>query len=151
MPDGRKATSRNPIENAAAFGSIRAEKLSLSPTPETSVSIQSKPDLINSPSHYSAGRRFEVIDVLEDWCARCPDPVQAALLFNCLKYLGRLYDKNKTPVTDAKKARWYLERLIKRIESDSIPFEAFPADFYEQLAEAGWEFSDTTVSDDGIH
>lgn len=151
MLDGLKATLQNPTANVAAFGSIRAEKLSLSPTQETSVSIQSKPDLINSPSHYSAGRRFEVIDVLEDWCSRCPNPVQAALLFNCLKYLGRLYDKNKSPLTDAKKARWYLERLIKRIESDAIPFEAFPSDFYEQLTECGWEFSDTTVSDDEIH
>ena len=39
-------------------------------------------DEINSPAHYAGdGRRFEVIDVLEDWVARSPDPVQASLLF----------------------------------------------------------------------
>lgn len=74
-----------------------------------------KSDEINSPAHYAGdGRRFEVIDVLEDWAARAPDPVQACLLFSCLKYLGRLYDKGSAE-TNGKKALWYLERLIQKI------------------------------------
>ena len=77
----------------------------------TSVSF----DEINSPAHYAGdGRRFEVIDVLEDWAARAPDPVQACLLFSVLKYLGRLYDKGSAE-TNGKKALWYLERLIQKI------------------------------------
>jgi len=75
-----------------------------------------KSDEINSPAHYAGdGRRFEVIDVLEDWAKRAPDPVQACLLFSCLKYLGRLYDKGSAE-TNAKKALWYLERLIEKMQ-----------------------------------
>jgi|TARA_R100000081_G_scaffold59777_1_gene29744 hypothetical protein len=75
-----------------------------------------KSDEINSPAHYAGdGRQFEVIEVLEDWAGRAPDPVQACLLFSCLKYLGRLYDKGSAE-TNAKKALWYLERLIQKIQ-----------------------------------
>lgn len=82
-------------------------------------------DEVNSPSHYAGdGRRFEVIDVLEDWVARSPDPVQASLLFSCLKYLGRLYDKG-SPITNAKKSAWYLSRLIQKLEEAEIPFEDY--------------------------
>lgn len=75
-------------------------------------------DPVNSPAHYTNGRRFEVIDVLEDWAARADDPVEASLLFTTLKYLGRLYDKDCDPKTDAKKAQWYLTRLIARMEAN---------------------------------
>lgn len=74
-------------------------------------------DPVNSPAHYSNGRAFEVIDVLEEWAGRADDPVEACLLFTALKYLGRLYDKDVDPKTDAKKARWYLNRLIARMEA----------------------------------
>ena len=74
-------------------------------------------DEINRPAHYAGdGRRFEVIDVLEDWAGRAPDPVEACLLFSCLKYLGRLYDKGSAE-TNAKKSLWYLQRLIEKLEA----------------------------------
>lgn len=74
-------------------------------------------DEINSPSHYAGGgRRFEVIDVLEDWAGRASDPVEACLLFSCLKYLGRLYDKGSAEI-NAKKSLWYLQRLIEKLEA----------------------------------
>lgn len=83
-------------------------------------------DEINSPAHYAGdGRRFEVIDVLEDWVARSPDPVQASLLFSALKYLGRLYDKGDA-ITNAQKSAWYLSRLIQKLQEDEVPFEASP-------------------------
>ena len=76
-----------------------------------------KSDEINSPAHYAGdGRRFEVIDVLEDWAGRAPDPVEACLLFSCLKYLGRLYDKGEAE-TNAKKSLWYLQRLIEKLDT----------------------------------
>ena len=101
-----------------------------------------KEDRVNSPSHYAGGgRQFEVIDVLEEWCGRASDPVQAALLFNCLKYLSRLYDKADNPIEDAKKSKWYLERLIDKMEAQTVPFEHFPSDFYEQLEATNWALS----------
>ena len=73
-------------------------------------------DPVDRPAHYNEGRRFEVIDVLEDWASRAPDPVLGGLLWQSCKYLGRLFDK-ADPVEDAKKARWYLSRLIDKLEA----------------------------------
>ena len=73
-------------------------------------------DNVDRPSHYAEGRAFEVIDVLEDWCGRAPDPVLGGLQWNSLKYQGRLWDKTN-PLEDAKKSRWYLNRLIEKLEA----------------------------------
>lgn len=73
-------------------------------------------DEVNHPPHYTSGRRFEVIDVLEDAVASAPDPILGGLQWQSLKYLNRLWGKGD-PLKDAKKARWYLERLIGKLES----------------------------------
>jgi hypothetical protein len=73
-------------------------------------------DPVDRPAHYNEGRRFQVIDVLEDWASRAPDPVLGGLLWQSCKYLGRLFDK-ADPLEDAKKARWYLSRLISKLEA----------------------------------
>lgn len=72
-------------------------------------------DDVEHPEHYNAGRRYEVIDVMEDFVRRCPDPILAGNMFQIIKYLGRLFDKNN-PLQDARKARWYLDRLISHLE-----------------------------------
>jgi hypothetical protein len=79
-------------------------------------------DNVNHPSHYTEGRAFEVIEVLEDWCGRAPDPVLGALQWSCLKYQGRLWDK-VDPLEDAKKSRWYLDRLISKLEAEKVSKE----------------------------
>ena len=71
-------------------------------------------DPVNSPSHYTEGRKFEVIDVLEDAVSRAPNPVLGALQWQTLKYLNRLWDKGN-PEQDAQKAMWYLMRLIDKL------------------------------------
>ena len=61
-------------------------------------------EAINHPPHYNQGN-IEVIDVIEDW----------ALDFhagNIIKYIARYKHKGK-PIEDLKKARFYLDRLIK--------------------------------------
>lgn len=73
-------------------------------------------DPVNHPAHYAQDRRFEVIEVLEDWVARAPGPVEGGLQWNACKYLGRLWDKQNA-LQDAKKSRWYLDRLIARLEA----------------------------------
>ena len=62
-------------------------------------------DEVNHPPHYS-DRNHEPIDVIEDWELNFN-------LGNVLKYIARC-DLKKTPELDLKKARFYLNREIKR-------------------------------------
>ncbi len=71
-------------------------------------------DPIN-PEYYR-NYRVEVIDILEDAVARAPDPIKGSLQYQVLKYLLRLWDK-EDPLKDAKKSRWYLDRLISKLEA----------------------------------
>jgi hypothetical protein len=68
-----------------------------------------------NPQHYR-NYRIEVIDILEDAVARAPDAVKGSLQYQVLKYLLRIWDKENA-LQDAKKARWYLDRLISKLES----------------------------------
>lgn len=70
-----------------------------------------KNDPVNHPSYYTFGK-FEVIDVLEDWAL-------GFHLANVVKYVARAGHKGRRledEVEDLKKARWYLDRHIKRLE-----------------------------------
>jgi hypothetical protein len=67
-----------------------------------------------NPQHYR-NYRIEVIDILEDAVARAPDPVKGSLQYQVLKYMLRLWDKENA-LQDAKKSRWYLDRLISKME-----------------------------------
>ena len=70
------------------------------------------PDHVNSPPHYTQGD-IECIDALtaigvaEDFCRG-----------NAIKYLWRMADKDDR-LEDAKKARWYINRLIRILEERS--------------------------------
>ena len=68
----------------------------------------SKDDMVNHPKHYKMGR-FEVIDILEDLAHDDP------LIWQVLKYCSRYKHKGK-PLEDLKKARWYLDRKISKME-----------------------------------
>lgn len=81
-------------------------------------------DLVNHPAHYTAGR-VETIEILEDSASHAPDPVLAGLQWQALKYLLRMWLKGD-PATDARKARWYLERLISRLPLDSPSSDSQP-------------------------
>jgi hypothetical protein len=69
-------------------------------------------DLVNSPAHYTQGA-IECIDALEslgiakDFCRG-----------NAIKYLWRLGHKDNA-LQDARKAQWYLNRLITILEKES--------------------------------
>ena len=67
-----------------------------------------------NPQHYR-NYRIEVIDILEDAVARAPDPIKGSLQYQVLKYMLRLWDKENA-LQDAKKSRWYLDRLISKLE-----------------------------------
>lgn len=68
-------------------------------------------DVIDHPSHYTQGR-FEVIEIIED--ALTSEGGDGYCAGNVIKYLMRYRHKNG--IEDLKKARWYLNRLIRRLE-----------------------------------
>ena len=70
------------------------------------------PDPVNHPVHYTQGG-IECIDALDAAVTRCP-PDEAICVANVIKYVWRYMDK--TPVESLKKARWYLDRLIGKVE-----------------------------------
>ena len=74
-------------------------------------------DPVNSPAHYLTGR-YEAIDVIEDAVQHAPGPVIGGLQWQILKYVLRLWHKDH-PLQDALKARWYLNRLITKLEHSS--------------------------------
>ena len=66
-------------------------------------------DMVNHPPHYQSQTGLEVIDVIEAF-----SDIEAACQANVIKYICRYKDKNG--LEDLKKARWYLNKLIKHIE-----------------------------------
>lgn len=73
---------------------------------------KAEPDLVNHPAHYNAfpvKPPGEVIDVIEAWGL----PYH---LGNVVKYIARANLKGKY-IEDLKKARWYLDRYIAKLEA----------------------------------
>ena len=70
-----------------------------------------KNDNVNHPSHYTYGK-IEVIEAIEAW----------GLNFhrgNAVKYIARAGKKNPAKeVEDLKKAAWYINREIERLENE---------------------------------
>lgn len=72
-------------------------------------------DVVNKPEHYTYGK-YECIDVIKE-VTKNISGVQAFCLGNCLKYIWRWQHKNG--IEDLKKARWYLDKVIKDFEEIS--------------------------------
>lgn len=72
-------------------------------------------DPVNHPKHYQASNGLEAIDCIEAFVEDLPGDI-GYLIGNAMKYLCR-FDKKGKPVEDLQKARWYVERAIKAIES----------------------------------
>lgn len=68
-------------------------------------------DIVNHPPHYTQGaveciEALEAIGIAADYCRG-----------NAIKYLWRLDDKGKS-LEDARKAQWYINRLIGYLEAE---------------------------------
>jgi hypothetical protein len=88
------------------------------------------------PEHYKAGRKYEPIDVIEDWGLNYR-------LGNALKYISRNGRKDgENPIEGLKKAIYYLEREIKYLEQYKLDR---PVDYKEIKEWDNWCF--TPVSD----
>lgn len=73
-------------------------------------------DPVNSPPHYN--KTIECIDAMAAMADSCDIPAHQAYCWqNAFKYLWRWPYKNRAE--DLKKCRWYLDRLIKEVESES--------------------------------
>jgi hypothetical protein len=64
---------------------------------------------INHPSHYAAGRKYEPIDVIDDWGL-------GFSLGNALKYISRA-GRKESVIDDLNKAVWYIQHEISRIQN----------------------------------
>lgn len=69
-------------------------------------------DNVNHPSHYTAGD-IECIDAIQE-AIKGLEGHEAYITGNVLKYMWRW--KRKNGAEDLKKARFYLDRLIKQID-----------------------------------
>ena len=69
-------------------------------------------DVVNSPSHYKSGG-IEAIEGIE--ASMGPEAYAGYLKGSVMKYLWR-YEKKGKPIEDLKKARWFLDRLIQKVE-----------------------------------
>ena len=78
--------------------------------------LKPKNDPVNHPSHYTDGK-IEVIDFIEDKNLNFH-------LANAVKYISRAGKKDPSKeIEDLKKARWYLDRYIQKLESDNASTE----------------------------
>lgn len=102
-----KSTAKNPYPRWASYGLFPEGNGSLTATVTEDFS-PSDEDVVNHPSHYlKHPSGVECIQITEhmNFC-----------LGNAMKYIWRAGDKHETPLEDLKKAKWYIEREIKRLE-----------------------------------
>lgn len=74
--------------------------------PNTPESKPEQSDMVDHPDHYSKGRKYEPIEVIEDWNL-------GFHIGNALKYISRVGRKDDA-IQDIDKAIWYLQRAIDR-------------------------------------
>ena len=74
---------------------------------------ESNVDMVNHPSHYTQGG-IECIDCIKSATVGKVG-IEAFCVGNAIKYLFRYDEKNG--IEDIKKARWYIDRLIKELEN----------------------------------
>lgn len=72
-------------------------------------------DVVNHPKHYTSGK-IEVIKIMEDQLTS--EEYRGYIKGQVIKYITR--ERYKNGLEDLKKARWYLDRLIKKMENESV-------------------------------
>lgn len=70
------------------------------------------PGMVNHPQHYTQGG-IECIDALKAATVG-KRGIEAVCVANVIKYLWRYEEKNG--IEDIRKAKWYIERLLKELE-----------------------------------
>lgn len=75
--------------------------------------VETDDPMVSHPSHYQSATGLEAIDVIEAFTADLMG-IEATDTGNVLKYMCRW--KSKNGLQDLKKAKWYLEHLIRHVE-----------------------------------
>ena len=96
------------MENYAIVKSLKPEEYSEA----------RKFDVVEKPRHYNE-HNIEAIDVIKLVSRDAPDGFCGSLIGNVQKYIYRCWYKGKD-LEDLKKARWYLDRLIKYMEKKHV-------------------------------
>lgn len=71
-------------------------------------------DPVAHPAHYNTGK-IEVIKIIEDQLS--DEEFRGYIKGQVLKYITR--ERHKNGLEDLKKAAWYLNRLIQRLEKEA--------------------------------
>ena len=69
-------------------------------------------DIVEKPRHYTEGRKFEPIEVINDWNL-------GFNLGNTVKYISRA-GRKENEIQDLEKARFYLDYEINRLKKEGI-------------------------------
>lgn len=77
----------------------------------------SEPDMVNHPPHYQSKSGLEVIDVIDAFTEDLTG-MDAVCTGNAIKYILRW--KQKNGVEDIKKAIWYLNKLVSKLEKETM-------------------------------
>lgn len=80
--------------------------------PAIGIEAENRPDMVSHPKHYTQGG-IECIDALKAATVG-KRGIEAVCVANVIKYLWRYEEKNG--VEDVRKAKWYIERLLKELE-----------------------------------
>ena len=91
-------------------------------------------DVVNKPAHYAEGRKYEPIDVINDW-------ELSFNLGNTVKYISRAGRKDNA-IQDLEKAKFYLEYEIKRLKSERTcpKCESNQDSVYKLCLNCGYDF-----------
>lgn len=73
-------------------------------------------DVVNHPDHYKSATGLETIDVIEAFTNDLVG-LEAVCTANIIKYICRW--KKKNGLEDLRKAQWYLNKLIEKVEKDN--------------------------------
>lgn len=91
-----------------------------------------KHDPVNNPSHYTQGN-IECIDALE---SASLEKAEGFCWGNTIKYLWRL-DRKDASLQDARKAQWYLNRLVSILERKQFAVDQLIPDAVKELEALG--------------
>lgn len=73
-------------------------------------------DVVNHPDHYKSATGLETIDVIEAFTNDLIG-LEAVCTANAIKYICRW--KKKNGVEDLRKAQWYINKLIEKVEKNN--------------------------------
>ena len=102
----------NNFSDACNFNKWSDDKLAIAYDHVYKNMDENVPDMVNHPQHYTQCG-IECIDALKAATVG-KRGIEAVCVANVIKYLWRYEEKNG--IEDIRKAKWYIERLLKELE-----------------------------------